>query len=127
MLGGDLAARHEVLDSQRRQPRAEALRQRAEGGGAGLQLDHERRRLLVAAVGGDEAVEERVDRPERRLQRVRGAHDLVERGDVGIGRLPRLDRADAELVVARLQPVDVRVALLERGGERPVVESGVDR
>ena len=61
------------------------------------------------------------------MHRVRGGEDLLERGDVGISGLARFDLADAEVVVERAQAIDVGEDALERGGERPIVERGIDR
>ena len=108
----------ELVDAERRQPRAEPLAQRPERGRAGLQLDGERGGTLVPAVGRDETVEVRVDRAELLVHRVRRGEDLVERGDVGVGRLAGFDVADAELVVERAEAIDVGEDALERGGER---------
>ena len=116
-----------VSTSSDGEPGAEALAERRERRGPGLELDVARRREVVAAVGRDERIEIRDHRAQLRLELVgRGEHAL-ERGDVGVRDRAGLGRADVELVVQRDEAVDTRVHAFERAVERPVLEAAEDR
>ena len=123
MLGGDRAAVDELVDAERREPRAEPLHQRTERGAPRLQLDHVRGRGVVARVGGDERVEVRADDPHLRLQVVHLGENGLERGDVGVGHGTRFDLADVVFVEQRDEPVDRRVDAFDVLPRSAVVES----
>ena len=130
MLGGDAAVggerRRTVATSvQRVDPVGEASEQRLEARLGTVQLAEQRLRRLVAAVSADGGVDVAAELGEQHTEVVDRADRLVGGPAVWLGRLARLDGADAVAIERRGRSRRVGMGLFERGPELARVERRV--